>query len=115
MTLLVSRRDTKRYLLFDADNRLCGWTNIETGEVRTPYPALDLASCKRLAFSGLHVVKPKIFAPMQAYPERFPIMEFYLEQCDKLRIRAYEQPGLQLIDVGKLDTLAKAEEFLKNK
>ena len=52
---------------------------------------------------------------MQAYPERFPIMEFYLEQCDKLRIRAYEQPGLQLIDVGKLDTLAKAEEFLKNK
>ena len=105
----------KRYLLFDADNRLCGWTNIETGEVRTPYPALDLASCKRLAFSGLHVVKPKIFAPMQAYPERFPIMEFYLEQCDKLQIRAYEQPGLQLIDVGKLDTLAKAEEFLKNK
>ena len=31
VTLLVSRRDTKRYLLFDADNRLCGWTNIETG------------------------------------------------------------------------------------
>ena len=42
-------------------------------------------------------------------------MDFYLEQCDKLQIRAYEQPGLQLIDVGKLDTLAKAEEFLKNK
>ena len=115
VTLLVSRRDTKRYLLFDADNRLCGWTNIETGEVRTPYPDLDVAACKRLAFSGLHVVSPKIFALMQAYPARFPIMDFYLEQCDKLQIRAYEQPGLQLIDVGKLDTLAKAEEFLKNK
>lgn len=30
-TLLVSWRKTKRYLLFDADMRLVGWTNIETG------------------------------------------------------------------------------------
>lgn len=36
-TLLVSWRKTKRYLLFDADMRLVGWTNIETGEVKSPY------------------------------------------------------------------------------
>ena len=32
--LLVSSRKTKRYLLFDDQKRLQGWTNIETGEVR---------------------------------------------------------------------------------
>ena len=35
--LLVSRRKTKRYLLFDEENLLDGWTNIETGEVKSPY------------------------------------------------------------------------------
>ena len=32
-TLLVSERRTDRYLLFDSDMRLAGWTNVSTGEV----------------------------------------------------------------------------------
>ena len=36
--LMVSERKTKRYLLFDDSMRLVGWTNIETGEVKSPYP-----------------------------------------------------------------------------
>ena len=32
--LVVSDRPTQRYLCFDANNRLCGWTNIATGEVK---------------------------------------------------------------------------------
>ena len=39
--LLVSQRKTKRYLLFDDEMILDGWTNIETGEVRSPYKGLD--------------------------------------------------------------------------
>ena len=38
--LLVSRRKTKRYLLFDNAMRLMGWKNIETGEVKSPFPWL---------------------------------------------------------------------------
>lgn len=34
--VVVSPRETQRYLLFDHDNRLRGWTNIATGEVRGP-------------------------------------------------------------------------------
>lgn len=49
-TLVVSSRKTKRYLLFDGDMRLKGWTNIETGEVRSPYPDLKVADCRMLAF-----------------------------------------------------------------
>ena len=39
--LMVSERKTKRYLLFDDSMRLVGWTNIETGEVKSPYPDLN--------------------------------------------------------------------------
>ena len=38
--LLVSRRQSKRYLLFDAGMRLMGWTRVDTGEVKSPYPWL---------------------------------------------------------------------------
>ena len=34
--VVVSERETQRYLLFNEENRLCGWTNIATGEVRGP-------------------------------------------------------------------------------
>ena len=39
-TLLVSQRNTQRYLLFDKDDRLVGWTNIATGEVKSPFPEI---------------------------------------------------------------------------
>lgn len=111
-TLLVSDRKTKRYLLFDDDMRLVGWTNIETGEVRSPYPDLDVASCRRLAFSGIHVFSPRLFPLMDSFPDKFGIMDFYLSLCDKVNIKGYEKAGLQLMDVGKLDTLSQAEEFI---
>ena len=36
--LLVSWRKTRRYLLFNDQMLLVGWVNIETGEVKTPWP-----------------------------------------------------------------------------
>ena len=38
--LLVSRRQTKRYLLFDNAMHLMGWMNRETGEIKSPFPWL---------------------------------------------------------------------------
>jgi len=112
-TLLVSERKTKRYLLFNADMRLVGWTNIETGEVRSPYPNLRVENCKMLAFSGIHLFSPHLFPLMDAFPDKFGIIDFYLNVCDKAIIKGCNKPDLKLLDVGKLDTLAEAEEFIK--
>ena len=124
-TLLVSDRQTSRYLLFDPDTmRLVGWTNIATGEVRTPYPELDPAACRRLAFSGIHVMSDMIFEALEKYAAdnglhdgklspRFPIMDFYLSACDRYNIYGVESSGLHLVDVGKLDTIEQAENLLK--
>lgn len=110
--LFVSRRQTKRYLLFDDEMILDGWTNIETGEVRSPYPALDPADCKQLAFSGIHVLWPRVFPLLEQMPERFGIIDFYLKHCHQCAFLGYEQKDLRLLDVGKLDTLDQAEQFL---
>lgn len=111
-TLLVSRRATKRYLLFDDDMRLVGWTNVETGEVKSPYPGLDVRDCRMFAFSGIHVFSPRLFPLMDGFPEKFGIIDFYLRVCDTAVIRGCVKEDLKLLDVGKLDTLAAAEKFL---
>ncbi len=109
--LMVSERKTQRYLLFNDDGRLCGWTNIATGEVRSPYPDLDVTKMNRFAFSGIHCFSPRLQKQMEGCPAKFPIMDFYLSVCDKVDIRADVQPSLKLLDVGKQDTLREAEAF----
>lgn len=113
--LLVSERKTQRYLLFNDAMRLVGWTNIATGEVRSPYPSLDPSSCRKLAFSGIHLISNGVFDIMlsEGMGERFPIMDFYLKACDRYPIYGCVPDSLQLVDVGKLDTLAKAEDFIR--
>ena len=110
--LLVSERQTQRYLLFDEENRLVGWTNVKTGEVKSPYPNLDVAACRKFAFAGIHTFSPHLFAYFDRWPEKFSIIDFYLSVCDREDIRACPLPGLKILDVGKQDSLAQAAEFL---
>ncbi len=114
-TLLVSRRETSRYLIFDRDNNLVGWKNIKTGEVKGSEPA----GSQMFAFSGIHIVKQSIFPLLEEYareisetpetsePPKFGITDFYLWACQRAKIQCLVQDDLQLTDVGKLDTLAQ--------
>ena len=114
-TLLVSERETSRYLLFDEEMRLVGWTNVSTGEVKSPYPDLDPANCRKLAFSGIHNMSPGIFDAFEAagFSGRFPIMDFYIRECANYPIYGVVAENLKLIDVGKLDSLAEAERLFR--
>ena len=110
-TLVVSERKTQRYFLFDEDNRLKGWTNIATGEVRSPFPDIDPERCRKLAFAGIHLISPDIFDAFDRYGfgDRFSIVDFYLRACADYPIYAAVPPDFQLVDVGKFDTLPEAE------
>lgn len=112
-TLLVSERKTKRYLLFDEQMNLKGWTNVETGEVKSPYVPLDVEPLQRLAFSGIHVISPSMFPCFDEMPQRFSIIDFYLKFCCNYPLRGYRKTDLRLMDVGKTDTLKEAEQFLQ--
>ena len=114
-TLLVSERKTQRHLLFNEEMRLVGWTNVATGEVRSPYPGLDPQACRRYAFAGIHNLSPAIFGAFEqaGFTGRFPIMDFYLEACARFPIYGAVASGLQLVDVGKIETLPEAESVCK--
>lgn len=113
-TLLVSDRKSSRYLLFDSETmRLVGWKNENTGEIRPSGILIDEDRCVKLAFSGIHIMSDKVFEAMEGYPERFPVIDFYLDKCLSYEIYGVRAENLNLIDVGKLDTLEQAEKFLK--
>ena len=117
--LLVSRRKTKRYLLFDNAMRLMGWKNVETGEVKSPYEYIRRTGLSQhgeplnmFAFSGIHSFSPRLFPLMERFPERFSIIDFYLSVCHRSHIVGLVKDDLQVLDVGKLDSLHEAEQFL---
>lgn len=111
-TLLVSSRETQRYLLFDDDMRLVGWTNVKTGEVKSPYSDLDPEQFHKYAFAGIHQMSTSLFHYFDEWPHKFSIIDFYLSICHKEPIFGFVKPDLLLMDVGKLDALDQAETFL---
>lgn len=127
--LLVSLRKTKRYLIFNEDMRLVGWTNVDTGEVKSPYETLHELTFTQpydnnnvtneqygytlFAFSGIHVIGNKVFEAMNECSAKFPIMDFYLQYAKDLHFVGKLKNNLKLMDVGKLDTLAEADAFVK--
>ena len=116
-TLLVSQRATSRYLLLDETNRLRGWVNKSTGEVRpqgVQYPAENL---QEYAFGGIHVISPSLFQYMEgeAWQGKFSIIPFYLSVCHRCRIQGYPVSGLRWLDIGKPETLAEAERIFATK
>ena len=115
-TVVVSERKTQRYLLFDDDGRLKGWTNIATGEVRSPYPDIDPDRCHKLAFAGIHLISPAIFDAFDRYGfgDRFSIMDFYLRACADYPIYAAVPPSFRMVDVGKKETLSEAERVCES-
>jgi NDP-sugar pyrophosphorylase family protein len=112
-TLLVSKRNSTRALLFSPEGNLTAWTNKTTGEIKSPYSDIEITKLNEFAFSGIHIFSPRLFKYFGAYPEKFSIIDFYLNTCKDEKIKAYTQEGLQLLDVGKLDSLERAEEFVK--
>jgi len=111
-TLVVSKRDTFRYLLFNEDNRLCGWINEKTGETK-PVTFSDISGFNKLAFAGIQMLSPDIFKLMEGYEHKFPIMDFYLSNVGDQIIKGYVPNNFRMLDVGKLDILDEAERFVK--
>ena len=113
-TLLVSPRKTVRYLLFDEENHLCGWVNKDTLQTKPEGFVYQPEVQKEYAFSGIHIVSPSLFNYMgENWIGKFPIMDFYLQTCQESKLGGYVKEDLQLIDIGKPETLAQAEEFIR--
>ncbi len=112
-TLLVANRSTSRYLYFDPDGFLRGWSNEKTGQVRSPYPAFDKTRFTPRAFQGIHVVSRAILPLLDAVAEqRFSITDFYVDNAVRLRLRAVDSEPGNWVDAGKPETLETAARII---
>lgn len=114
-TLLVSKRSTSRYLLLDEAFRLCGWMNKNTGETKSPYAGFSPGNYREYAFDGIHVLSPEVFERMEAWEQKFSVIDFYLQEAAGAKIIGNPAPAdLWWMDIGKPEALLQAEAFLKN-
>ena len=101
-------------------------TNCLTGQVRSPYHDLDPEQCLSLAFSGIHIMSDNILDVMEKYAQthglritdespRFSVIDFYLWAGAHHDIYGVCADDLRLIDVGKLDTLDLAEDYVSGR
>ena len=114
-TLLVGHRDTSRYLIFDQTDTLCGWINKKTGEQKPEGFSYDPTLHEAWAFGGIHVISPTLLRYMRedGWSGKFSIIPFYLSVCHKARLMASPiQSDRYWFDIGKMETLQEAEEYL---
>lgn len=115
-TLLVKKRETQRYFLFDDSHRLKGWVNIKTGETKPKGFVYNPEQVQALAFGGVHVISPAIFDILEKYAtdKVFSITPFYTEMCHDYQFYGY-QPinAYKWLDVGKPETLAQAIQLFR--
>ena len=105
----ITNRKTSRNFLFDEDDRLCGWRNNATGQEKITVPKNNL---KEMAYSCVVVFNPQIF---QLIPQRgkFSLVDTYLSLAADHPIYGFDHTGDKLVDVGKPESVAMAEQLFK--
>ena len=107
VSFAVSNRKSSRVLLFDEDNRLCGWKNLQSGEEKI---AIKKSNLVQKAYSCVVVYEPQIFE-LTRQKNKFSIMDTYLDLAADYTILGYDHSGDDLVDVGRPESVAVAEKL----
>jgi NDP-sugar pyrophosphorylase family protein len=95
---------------------LCGWKNEKTGEQKI---SREGSVFVEKAFSGIHVISPEIFSLIksstlpQGPKDKFSMVDVYLELAKTHAITAFDHSNTRLIDVGKPESIEKAEKLFR--
>jgi NDP-sugar pyrophosphorylase family protein len=132
----VTDRKSSRVLLFDLNDRLCGWRNVNTGEekisllggkVSSSVPASAGGATSSVVASGtanstglipkayscVVIFEPSIFNLMSGYgfSGKFSLTDVYLKLAGDYPIMGYDHSGDRFVDVGKPESVAVAEKL----
>ena len=106
-TLAVTNRTTSRYFVFNKQNKLCGWMNTKTNELKG-IEQFDETQYKKFAFSGIHIINKKIFSLIKQQG-KFSMVDVYLDLMKANDIVAFNHSQDKFIDVGKPESITIAE------
>ncbi|HEY1806751.1 MAG TPA: nucleotidyltransferase family protein [Terracidiphilus sp.] len=105
-TLAVQQRDTSRPLLFSEHDKLCGRRAGRDAEIEW---AVGEQKADALAFSGIHVLSPRIFADLSEEGV-FSIIPAYLRLAAQgEKILAFHADDSYWRDLGRPENVAEAE------
>ena len=111
-TLAVQDRETSRYLLFDQQLQLCGR---RSGRDQKTEFVRSSQQVQALAFSGIHVISPRLFA-MMIEEGVFSIITSYLHlAANGEKILAFRADEYYWRDLGRPDNMMQAAQDLKQK
>lgn len=110
-TLAVQERETSRYLLFDGQGQLCGR---RAGGDQKPEVVRPAEQVQMLAFSGIHVISPRLL-DMMTEDSSFSIIDSYMRLAAQgEKILAFRADKYYWRDLGRPENIAKAAQDLKN-
>jgi NDP-sugar pyrophosphorylase family protein len=107
LSFAVTDRRTSRYLLFDDNNRLCGWRNTKTGEEKIAVKKNNLV---QKAYSCVVIFEYEIFK-LIPFTGKFSLIDLYLNLAADHLIMGYDHTGDRLVDVGKPESVNIAESI----
>jgi NDP-sugar pyrophosphorylase family protein len=108
-TLAVQDRTTSRYLLFDEHGQLCGRRAGRDGKPELVRSARELQA---LAFSGIHIISPRLLANMEE-EDVFSIITNYLRLAAQgEKIVAFRADEYYWRDLGRPENIVQAAEDL---
>lgn len=111
-TLAVQKRETSRQLLFDEHQQLCGR---QAGRDKEPEIVRPAPRLETLAFSGIHVISPRLF-PLMKEEGIFSIIDCYLRlAASGETIAAFRADQYYWRDLGKPADLQQAALDLEQK
>ena len=109
-TLAVQDRETSRHLLFDERRQLCGR---RAGRNQPPELVRPAQQARAWAFSGIHVISPRLLA-MMTEDGVFSIIASYLRLAAQgEKILAFRADEYDWRDLGKPENVAQAAQDLK--
>lgn len=105
VSLAVSSRQSSRCFVFNEDNRLTGWRNLQTGEEK-----IKVESEKQFnkSFSGISLFSYSFFDKL-ALQGKFSLVDAWLSLAAQNGIYGYDHSGDKWVDVGKPESIAIAE------
>ncbi len=110
ISFAVTNRQTSRNLLFDENNRLCGWRNTTTGEEKI---SIAKDNFIEKAYSCFVIFEYDVFRLMEenGFTGKFSLIDLYLKLAADHTILAYDHTGDKFVDVGKPASVAIAESI----
>jgi NDP-sugar pyrophosphorylase family protein len=105
-TLAVKNRDTSRYFLVNNKQKVCGWLNTKTSEIKLVTEENNL---QKVAFSGVQIVNPEIFKYC-SLSGKFSLTDLYLILAKNHSVGVYNRE-YDWFDLGSPESISKAEKL----